>query len=71
MCQRVPITVSHNVAFLVDVTKLDDPGDISSDDMGVWKNNGVDTCYVTVARDAKKLVKSVPNAGQRIHPLTK
>ena len=27
--------------------------------MGVWKNNNVDTCYVKVARDAKKLVKSI------------
>lgn len=59
VCQRVPITVSHNVAFLVDVTKLDDPGDIDNDNMGVWKNNGVDTCYVKVARDTKQQVKSV------------
>ena len=45
VCEHVPITISHNVCFLVDTSKLDDPEDLQSDDMGSWKHNGVDTTY--------------------------
>ena len=56
---RVPMCAYYGVAFIVDLMKLDDPEDISSDDMGVWRYNGIDTSYIKVARDAEKQVKSV------------
>ena len=44
--------VSSNVVFVVDVNKLDDPNDVLCDDMGVWRNNGVDSgCYVVTVSD--------------------
>ena len=42
LCSKVPTSVSSNVVFVVDVNKLDDPNDLLCDDMGVWRNNGVD-----------------------------
>ena len=41
--------MSSNIVFMVDINKLDDPNNLFllCDDMGVWKNNGVDSgCYV-------------------------
>lgn len=35
--------MSSSVVFIVDVNKLDDPNDLLCDDMGVWRNNGVDS----------------------------
>ena len=47
LCSKVPTSVSSNVVFVVDVNKLDDPNDLLCDDMGVWRNNGVDNvCYL-------------------------
>ena len=37
------------MAFVVDTSKLEDMEDITADDMGVWKNNRVDTGYVRVS----------------------
>lgn len=34
---------SGNVYFIVDLDRLEKQ---DSDDMGVWKNNGIDTSYV-------------------------
>ena len=45
---KVPTCISDNVVFLVDTNRLDDPRDIDCDDMGVWRNNRVDTTYVNV-----------------------
>ncbi len=46
---KVPTSICENVAFVVDLDRLDDKADVLSDDMGVWKNNGVDTTYVRVS----------------------
>lgn len=46
VCTKVPSSISSNVAFVVDTSKLEDMEDITADDMGVWKNNRVDTGYV-------------------------
>jgi hypothetical protein len=48
LCKKVPTRISSNVAFLMDINVVDDPSDIDSDDMGVWKNNRVDSAYVSI-----------------------
>ena len=40
-CKILPHCISHNVCFLVDATHLKSQNDWKSDDMGSWKNNGV------------------------------
>ena len=45
VCRKLPVSISHNVVFIVDVSKLDDPNDVNCDDMGVWRNNRVDTVF--------------------------
>ena len=54
ICTRVPISVSHNVAFIVNTTKLGDVQDVLSDDMGSWKNNRVDTM---ASKSAKAMMR--------------
>ena len=54
-CQKVPTHIHSNVSFLVDTDQLDDPGDIDSDDMGVWKNNRVDSTYVIVQTNSREV----------------
>lgn len=40
-CIRVPTAVSHNLCFVLDTSKLKRHEDWKCDDMGSWKNNGV------------------------------
>ena len=40
ICSRVPFAVDTNAAFVVDLNELNSPGDITCDDMGVWKWGG-------------------------------
>lgn len=40
VCTRMPFDVDCNSVFVVDMSKLSNPKDISCDDMGVWKWNG-------------------------------
>ena len=40
-CTRVPFSISHNVCFVLDTTKLRCNKDWKCDDMGSWMNNGV------------------------------
>ena len=51
LCGKVPTSVSSNVVFVVDVdvNKLDDANDLLCDDMGVWRNNGVDSVHYLVS----------------------
>ena len=46
LCSKVPTGISVNIAFIVDTSKLEDENDLLADDMGVWKNNRVDTEHV-------------------------
>ena len=39
----------------MDVDHLEDQEDILADDMGVWKNNGVDTSYVYATLSKRKV----------------
>ena len=48
VCSRVPTCISSSVVFVVDASSLEDKNDLLCDDMGVWKNNGVDTSHYLV-----------------------
>ena len=41
ICTAQPLRVQHNCAFIVDLSKLKDTGDVKCDDLGSWKNNSV------------------------------
>ncbi len=45
VCHKLPVSISHNVVFVIDVSQLDDPNDVNCDDLGVWKNNRVDAVF--------------------------
>lgn len=51
-CSAVPRNISHNVCFMVDVDSLKSSNDWKSDDMGVWKNNGVQYFRMGMENDA-------------------
>ena len=57
MCSKTPTYVNHNTMFLVDTTKLGDPTDVESDDLGVWHNNRVDTLHFSVKVDDKEVTE--------------
>ena len=59
VCSKTPAFVNHNVMFLVDTTKLGDPGDLESDDLGVWHNNRVDTVHFRVKVDEEEVTEVV------------
>ena len=50
----VPTSICENISFIVDVDHLEDQ-DVLADDMGVWKNNGVDTSYVHATLSKRKV----------------
>ena len=41
LCKVAPQSISHNVCFLLKSSLLKSENDWKSDDMGAWKNNGV------------------------------
>ena len=53
---KVPTSISESVSFLVDLDRLENRDDILADDMGVWKNNGVDTSYAHATLSAGKVM---------------
>jgi len=59
LCSKVPTSISEGVSFVVDLNSLENADDLSSDDMGVWRNNRVDTAYaeVTMGKSSVHLVK--------------
>ncbi len=59
VCTKVPTSISESVSFIVDLDQLESQKDVLSDDMGAWKNNGVDTTYVRVAVSKEKVKKVV------------
>ena len=48
ICKEQPTDVEHNVAFIVDLTKLKHVRDVHCDDMGSWTCNGVYRSWVDV-----------------------
>ena len=49
-CKKVPTSICESVSFIISFNSLDNKDDILSDDLGVWKNNGIDTTCVKVKR---------------------
>lgn len=59
LCCQQPINVSTNVAFLVDLSMLDHPEDVKSDEMGVWHRTGSPKRFCFVNRNDEGKVTSV------------
>ena len=36
ICSTHPVSVENNVAFIIDMSKLKNPSDVRSDDLGEW-----------------------------------
>ena len=51
----MPVSIERNVSFIIDTAKLEDPADVLSDDMGVWRHNGVNTAYLNVSVTCDKV----------------
>ena len=66
VCSKQPVLVDDNYIFLVNLTSLDDPDDIKSDDCGHWVHNGHKSIYVAVKSqngeviNVKSIVKPIP-----------
>ena len=60
-CKSVPSLISHNVCFLLDVRNLASKNDWKSDDMGSWKNNGVQPFRYHVGQDEDVVVDNDEN----------
>ena len=52
VCTRMPFDVDCNSLFVVDMSKLSNPKDISCDDMGVWKWNGSYRRWLAVDKES-------------------
>ena len=69
----VPTSVCESVTFVVDVDHLENQDDVLANDMGVWKNNGVDMNYVHATLSERKVTSvwtafsliSIPNTCHR------
>ena len=48
ICSKQPVQVCHNVSFVVDLYKLDDPVDIRADENSVWVRKGSPVAYVSM-----------------------
>jgi len=51
VCIQVPCNVSTNAVFIVDINRLENPKDISCDDMGVWVWVGSYKRWCTIDED--------------------
>lgn len=51
LCSTHPVSVQNNVSFVVDLSKLNDPNDVRSDDLGTWKCTGSRLLRFTVKID--------------------
>ena len=57
-CTSVPSLISHNACFLLDVRNLPSKNDWKSDDMGSWKNNGVQHLRYHVGEDEDVILET-------------
>ena len=58
-CKAVPTNISHNVCFLLDASNLESQSDWKCDDMGSWKNNGVQRVELVLTPEQDVLPASV------------
>lgn len=58
LCSDHPILVQNNVAFVIDISKLQCRDDICADDMGSWRCTGsrILTYYVSFDGDVCSIV---------------
>lgn len=40
LCTTHPVSVEHNVSFVIDLNSLSNPNDVRADDLGSWKCTG-------------------------------
>ena len=59
MRKAVPTNISHNVCFLLDASNLKSQSDWKCDDMGSWKNNGVQRAELVLTPEQDVLPASV------------
>ena len=52
-CKIAPRNISPNVSFLLDTTGLESINDWKCDDMGAWKNNGVQRIQLALRPDGE------------------
>jgi hypothetical protein len=72
-CTTVPSNISHNVSFLVNTVSLKSQNDwerFKSDDMGSWKNNGVQYYHMVMREGALFPVDEITaETDDRVHVL--
>ena len=62
-CTVPPHNISHNVSFLLDTSGLESKNDWKCDDMGSWKNNGVQRIQLALRPDGDIVPVDNPNEG--------
>lgn len=60
-CSRVPLQVMENASFIIDLDKLVNPKDITSDDLGKWIHIGSPKSYVDRDCHGEFVVRRKPN----------
>lgn len=64
VCTKQPCYVQHNVTFVIDVNKLEDPLDIRADQNGTWIRKGSPIAYVSIhSKDGVTCVYRRPKMG--------
>ena len=48
VCSKHPTQININCAFVVDTSKLGDPGDVKCDDCGAWKQTKTATSHLSI-----------------------
>ena len=67
-CTEVPNRCQENASFVLDNLELGDCcHDFKSDDLGKFKNNGVQHCYVSVVRNTKGKISSIKKLSSKPH----
>ncbi len=67
VCRKVPTIVSKNVVFLVDTGYLEDASDVLSDDMGMWRHNGLDVTYLKMTKREVVRVEKCPPSSMSVY----
>ena len=65
VCTKVPTSASKRVSFVINLDSLDSKDDASADDVGVWKNNRVDTSYIHVTMEKSSVKMAQKRTSKR------
>ena len=63
ICSKQPIGATKSCTFVVNLAKLQHRDDIRSDDLGVWKSDGVKSKYCSISFDQNGIVNRVIKLG--------